>query len=81
MANSTIQLQPLADRLNANQQARRQRRITARATVAEALARNAQGQNLAIAFMAQRVRLLGWLLLAQFIAFVIFQVALAVFGR
>lgn len=41
MANSTVQTLPIAERLNASQQARRQRRITARATVAEALTQHA----------------------------------------
>lgn len=39
MANSTVQLQPLAKRLNPNEQQKRALKIEARKTVAEALAR------------------------------------------
>ena len=39
MANSTVQLEPLAKRLNPNQQQKRALKVEARRTVAESLAR------------------------------------------
>lgn len=53
MANSTIQQLPLAKKLSPAQRERRERRIQARVTVAEALAANAKNQNLAIWLFSQ----------------------------